>query len=730
MDSWSVPDQLRADQYVFGLNIINRGGILRTRPGFDTLFCLPEGNPQGLTVFTPATGVPHIVAAVSGKVYVSEPPFTSYRELPNILFNPAARFVTWASCLKSTRYLPNGELDFEPTPRKVLVMQDGVGRAAFWDGGESRHLNPTMSEVGTMPGMDETPIGLWMVWSNNRLWVSRGNRIFASDLGNPLKFVDRRYLNEAPSFYLPDDCTGMARAPLDAGIYVFTKSGCDFIESSIQDRTQWLQVSNMQREAFPVGCVAGKSIVTNLGLIRWFSAQGWTSINEAQRTNIDSEMPLADNEMAYSKAHLSPDLEPICAASFGSFELVSVPFADRYNTHTWVRDRDPRVDQKRWASVWTGCRPVEWAMDQVNGFDRIFFLSADVDGQNRVWEAFRSSCKDNGCPITCSVQFRMESFGIDERQRYSHAELDLAGCLGDVSIMAAVGAWQGAFDRIMTKEIAASEGRVRYDQEYGSGGGLPQFGSNRSQVRTVRTQSWATPSECNECGIEDNRPQNQDRGFQLFVAWSGRAGIVGLRQFTTIDPENHGEGTCETDEENFRTLDVSGCSTREEFFSPNPYPVLTGYATREGPGIANNSAKITVATCAESQISQADADRKADCHAFHQYGLLATTENLPAFAVTFDCTTITVLGIPQDLAVFDEAGVTRLFSFNFGDVEIGQSQEKIFRLVNIGEVTLTLQTITFQSSAFTLVSGPDKTTLIPGDYTFITVRYTPTPDEG
>lgn len=723
-DSWSVPDQLNPNQYPFGLNIINRGGIPRTRPGNDTLFCLPPGNPQGLTIFTPATGVPHIVSAVEGRVYVSAPPFMVYRQLPNIQFNPAARFVTWASCLKSTQYLPNGDIDFEPTPRKVLVMQDGVGRAAFWDGGQSRHLNPSMSAVGTMPGMDETPIGLWMIWSNNRLWVARGNRVFSSDLGNPLKFVDRRYLNEAPSFYLPDDCTGMARAPLDAGIYVFYNGGCDFIETSIQDRTQWLQVSNMQREAFPVGCVAGKSIVTNLGLVRWFAPHGWTSINEAQIANLDSEIPITDNEMAFSKAYLSQDLEGICAASFGNFELISVPFADPRNTHTWVRDRDPRERQKRWAGVWTGCRPVEWAVGSVNGFDRVFFLSADVDGSNRVWEAFKPSCMDNGCPITCSVQFRMENFGIDERQRYSHAEIDLAECLGDVSIMAAVGSWRGAFDRVMTKEIVASIGRVRYDQQYGPGA-LPNMGSNKPQVRTVRTESWLTPSTCNECGVEMNAPVNIDRGFQLFVGWSGRAGILGLRQFTTQEAEDHQQGNCETNESGFRSLDVSGCGSFEEFFDPDPFESILGNGSHSGPGLVPGIETVTIETCATSQISAADAARKASCAAFHQYGLLATAEGLSPFSAAFGCTVIRVIA-PAELAIYNEDGSQLISSLvDFGTIFFGNTADVTLRLVNVGFSTLTISAATVSGEFFSVIEGPIKTTLAPGDFTFITLRFAP-----
>jgi hypothetical protein len=100
------------------------------------------------------------------------------------------------------------------------MMQDGVTRAAFWDGSISRHLNPTPSTLTdangerlTQVGLDETFIGLWMKWSGNRLWVSRDGMLFASDIGNPLKFTEAQYLNEGRAFYLPGECTGMIETP-------------------------------------------------------------------------------------------------------------------------------------------------------------------------------------------------------------------------------------------------------------------------------------------------------------------------------------------------------------------------------------------------------------------------------------------------------------------------------------------------------------------------------------
>ena len=129
-ESTQNPIYLSETQFLWGVNVTARGGLLRERPGNATVFNLPCGNPQGMTVFTPTGGNPHIVAAVSGRIYVSSAPFTQYRRLKNVRFYDKALFVSFADCLQTVDYDEAGVIDFLPTPKRVLVMQDGFGRAA------------------------------------------------------------------------------------------------------------------------------------------------------------------------------------------------------------------------------------------------------------------------------------------------------------------------------------------------------------------------------------------------------------------------------------------------------------------------------------------------------------------------------------------------------------------------------------------------------------------------
>lgn len=647
MDSFTVPDQLEPTAYHFGQNVTARGGIVQSRPGSAVLHCLPDGNRQGTTTFVPANGVAHQVSAVDGYVYVSVEPFAEWRVLPGIRFATHSRFVAFASCLKTTDYTDAGDIYALEHPYQVLIMQDGITRAAFWDGTESRHLNPVDSGTETVvPGYNETKIGLWMAFSGARLWVARGNKLFASDLGNPLKFTDSEYINELPFFPLSGECTGMVELPDRSGLLVFSDRSADFFKSSVQDRTLWSSTTDFYRTVINVGCIAPRSIVTQHGLIYWFSPIGLMSINEALRANLSSELIPLDQEMAVSKALIGPRLDGICCATFENYLLVSVPYCSPHNTHTWALDLATFEGGGRaWNGIWTGWRPVEWSTAIVGGRQRCFFLSADTDGHNRIWEAFLPDRRDNGCAITCSVQFRMDAVGSALRKRALRAEIDCGQVLGEVSCMAAVAGWRGTFDRVMTKEIVASTGRIRMDQNYGSGtADRPRMGGNRPQVRTLRTAEWTTPGTANLGQVESDGRNTDDTHFQLLVAWSGRMGVLAYRLFAQEDPDTRG-AQCERDETGPRVLkDGAGASAPAEFPTASPFPSFSGSASASGVGLENLAESITVQATATSQISQADATRRAQCRASRQTALLQTNPDITDdISATLDDMTITVI---------------------------------------------------------------------------------------
>lgn len=618
-DSYTQSAELDDREFVMGQNVVCRGGIVQTRPGSRSLFCAPDGNFQGCTLFTPDNGVSHLVFAVDGKVYVSAAPFTSYRRLWSIQFSVVAKYIAWATCLKSTTYDNDGNLIPIEDPYSVLVMQDGLSRAAYWDGGSSGHLNPSPAPDVTdiVPGYQETVIGLWMIWSGNRLWVSRGNQVFASDIGNPLKFTEATYLNEGRAFYLSGPCTGFVATPDQQGIVAFTENDGTFFQSSIQDRTLWLTTPEFQKVVLPnIGCVAPRSLITQYGLNWWFSARGLTNFNAALRLNITSRIDYQDNQMFSSKAYLSPDLSGICSSYYENYLMCSVPSADVLNRHTWVLDQAPfDGNANAWVGFWSGWRPIEWARGIVNGSERVFFGSIDYDGKNRMWEAMLTDRTDNGCAITCYAQLRDHAAGNLKQKRYEWSKFYLSQIYGDVDLNVYVASTKGAYQLQKSFHLVATKGQVYAETEYSD---TRPFAGNRPQARTIRTPSGIVDNDCNSCGVESTPGNKVDYAFSHLLVWSGQMGIRAYQLWMLESPERDG-GDCEEDEVAPRVLNAAGCSSVESLYVDGM--VFEEFeSTKDGSTETANGTPVYIQRTKTSPISQVNADALATC-------AVAVTEN-------------------------------------------------------------------------------------------------------
>lgn len=624
-DAFTLPLNLGANEYAAAENVLNRGGIVQTRPDSRSLLCCPcDRVAQGCVLFTPSNGIPYLVFASYGKIYVSPKPFTAYTQLPNIQFSYQSEKIAWAICQQWTDYDNAGNIIELPQPISVLIMQDGNTRAAMWDGTTNRHLNPTYSGTpgATLPGYDETKIGLWMVWSNNRLWVSRGNQVFASDLGNPLKFTETQYLNEVRSFYLPHDCTGMTETPDRQGIICFTQYEGVFIKSSVQDRTQWLSQADgvMQNTILPnIGCQSHRSIVTQYGLLWWFSAYGLINMNAASRLNLSSKLEVMDNEMFDSKFYMGSNMQDICGVAHDNLLLMSVPSGDKLNRHTWVLDQNP-VDTSKsnlysfeytnaWASHWTGWRPVEWTKGIVDGRERVFFQSMDYDGQVRIWEAFSGSTGcDNAVPITAWMRSKEHHFDTLDRKRFRYAEFALGEFLGNASLMVCYAGRRGAYTSIFKGDLCASPGQVYYGSTYGSGTTYPLLAGNRPQTRIFRTEDSKAPSTCNTCGVESVEPNNVDTQFSLLFVWVGKLGVEWYRLAAMEDPKPEGGDKGCITETCPLSLNEAGCSGKNAFVATVPFTEFSAtqtYTATEPPY------SYTDTEDADSIVSQAAADQIA-----------------------------------------------------------------------------------------------------------------------
>jgi len=578
------------------MNTVNRGGHVQCRPGFDSLYNLPEGKLQGFRLFTPTGGAPQQLAVVDGALYVSTSPFKTYKQIEGIEFSPYAPYVYWEQAVQSVELNEDGSLTLI-VPKTVLVIQDGKSPPAFWDGAEGEHTR-------------DIPLGTHMKWSGDRLWVARENRVFKSDIGNPFGYEEGLYIGNIGSFVLPGDVTGMGELPStdQPVLLVFSSNTTTRFLSGVRNASLWSSISNFQQVILPtIGCVAHRSIVAGNGVLWWFSQYGFINLNAALSINVDSAIQYLDHGMAYSKGRLAPDLSGIASAAFENYVLVSVPYTDIYNRHTWCRDESTRS----WNSYWTGIRPVEWVVGEIDGAPKIFCASVDEDGTNRVWEGFRPARLDNGVPITWTFETRAYTSGQLAPKQFRYADLYLSELSDVVDLKVGwAGSARGRFKEVMTKRIRALRGSignrsVRFDQN--------EF-ALKKQTRLTRTtdQKGSSPDEFTSCGVESDREEWIDTGFRLCVMVNGPGSVRAVKMFFGPEVEKPA-GKCEEDEENERASRFDGADAAgdvEEVLDilQEIDAVFTG---NDSVSLSSGDVSVVGSGTAESKISQACADKLA-----------------------------------------------------------------------------------------------------------------------
>lgn len=581
-------------QYRFAVNTSNRGGIVQTRPGYHLRLTLPQGNLQGLTSFWPTKSDSSLsqvlVFAVSGKVYYAPFPLTQpaswepYR-LQNIQFDPNAKSIHFEDCQKSVTE-QSGTISIVPT-YSILMMQDGVTAAAFWDGVTNRHLNESAYPDANGNRL-ETPTGSFMAWTGERLWVARNDAVLASDLGDPISFIERIDATKGGTigdFKFDDTITALGiglNSARSAGLMVFTLNSTSQLQSSILQRSAWSTTSQFQTVLYPnTGCVASKSVTQHNGLIWWYSQGGLVSADSALATYLTSQIKYRDVEMAQSKRNFAPDLSGICCGSFDNTLLVSVPSGDTLNAHTWPLDfsiQSELTDEKppAWCSVWKGIRPVEWVDVNDGGQRRIFAASVDymsLNGSNlHIWEAFMPDRMDtieiidaNGNKtvqknkIYCSFETKPLGDTMDYK-KFRFAEVDCVEIGGEVNVNISFGGTRGGYKKLLQKTLNATidgsdTGNAEVTALWNQTNG--QF---MVQHRRLVTQD-ATDEQYTQ-GVESDRLDNYDKAFCLFIEWCGRMGIEQLRMFgDTIAESSQGAKIDDTtDETPFNILTNDGVS--------------------------------------------------------------------------------------------------------------------------------------------------------------------------
>jgi hypothetical protein len=611
--------------YVFNtVNMMCRGGVLQTRPGYRCKTELFDGNLQGGCVYRPKAGIEQMVVVVEGRVFVAPWPFVSFRLLSNILLSPYSKQVFF--CLgeqtQERRSLEvDAPIDFI-TPRSVLFIQDGGTSACAWyDGSNSGQARDDQYGI---------PVGGPMRYVGNRLWVAGGSRLTASDIGNPFSFRERTYPGGVAAITYPLPISALAETPgvVDPDLLVFTEERTYRVRANIRTRSTWETTDDFNTPIFPVGTYSQRSVTVQNGMLWWFSPRGLIRYDAAEASNVTSTLPLFDSPMTISKVGLSGDQSLVAGASFGSFLLMSIPHGDIYNTHTWVMDTEPSQEKTLpWQGIWTGTRPVEWMSGPVAGAERIFYVSKDYDGKNRLWEAFIEERADNGCPISWLAETRgyfgptwNSDYPKLADKRFCYAELQMAELIGKID----VGVWwagvhRGAYKQCLVKQIQADEGCISWDKDISEDTPLYAL---KPQSRRVKTQDVRESDEADgtSAGVERDQVEEKDDAFQLLIAGSGQAAIRWIRVFAAPVPQDL-SGDCEPSESDVNMVRFDGRASEGADYEEALEPLnaaLVVYESTKTHVLERDDVSVTGTGYATSIVSQADADKIAQAIAVEQ----------------------------------------------------------------------------------------------------------------
>jgi len=622
MKSDSDPAQLPLGYYWSGMNILNIGGMLSCRPGYRCVATLPVGKLQGAFLFRPRSGIEEIIVCVDGVLYTATWPFLTFKQIPNILMSPFAKQVFWCQTVQSAqrKTADQGSAIETIDPRNVLIIQDGgLTAPAFYDGSNSDHIRNQPFE---------TPIGGPMVWVGDRLWVAFKNSVRASDISNPFSFRESIYLGGTDSFSFDGEVTAMVKTPgtVNPQLIVFTNNNAELIQAYIRDRSSWPTTVNMQSEVFKVGCTSQRSVVSSFGRLSWFSASGIVMFDNARASQVSSRLPIRDNEMMFSKSKLSDDLSLAAGAAYGSYLLMSVPAEDNYNKHTWVLN-DASIETinddsgASWASYWMGTRPVEWLSGTVAGQERIFHVSVDNDGSNRLWEAFISQRLDSDCPITWSIETRGYFGQSSERKpagelcKFGWAEIGLVGIEEalDFGVFYA-GGLRGSYKNVLAKTISVERGNLMTEVPITA---TTQLFSFKPQSRVERTEEAAQKTdETGSCPIESESNEDIDDSFQLLIVGHGPAAVRWIRAYSTHEPvPPNGTNEACVDETKFNAIRFDGVGVqsedRAELAAETANLAFRQFFANKTVSLTQDGITTVGVGDAESVVSQSAADRVA-----------------------------------------------------------------------------------------------------------------------
>jgi hypothetical protein len=568
--------------YAWGVNVINRGGVVQTRPGKKRIksFCGRKG--QGHYWVRTIDDRNYELVAVDGKVYWSPFPFTVWTQMAGVTFRSDADRIWFANGIQAIYYDVSNNIVLLPNPKNVVLMQDGTSQPCYWD--TSDFSSGTVSlKSGAGPSgypMTPLPIGTAMLWLDNRLWVAVDNLVYASDFLYPQSFSENNFLAEKTGFRFPRAVVNLAPSPVQ-GMLVLTDSSMHSLQTFIQDRTQWqLQVNPpfQQDVNLEVGLIAPWAFAYLHGMPWLLTARGLISYDRALTTNLTTVLLTVDGEMQRSKNLLAPDVTHACMSAWENVLMLSVPASCVQNRHTWIMDAG--IAEKLavpsgmcWTGIWTGTYPIQFTTPIIKGTQHNYelayssgFLAVDdspspqpetdkpTQAYIHLFENYiPNQIDDVETNISCSFETRAFTLATDDYYRFVFAEFMLVNLKGIVPVQVYVTGLAGNYQLLFSTTLRADVGSwgnptgdtVLY---YVASGRTTQFENYRRQVRHMRTSEFIVHEAPDAAACtEIQRMDGVDKAFQLMIQWQGRLGLRQLKFFYDRQLQSP-QGVCPVDE--------------------------------------------------------------------------------------------------------------------------------------------------------------------------------------
>jgi hypothetical protein len=579
VDSLLYPTDLLPSTYSWGVNVINRGGVVQTRPGKRRVVSFCGHVAQGHHWCRTLDDRNYELVAIDGNVYYAPFPFTKWTLVAGVQFNSNAERIYFCTGEQAIKYNPDNTIALLPNPVNIVTMQDGTSTPCYWNAMDFSSGQITTSTVTGNP-LSPMRIGTLMVWQDNRLWLVVDNLIYASDLLYPQSFQENTYLAEQTGFRFPRSVVAMRPAPVQ-GLLVETDSSMHTLMSYIQDRPQWQTTQGFQSDVnLEIGVISPWAIEYLHGMAWQFTARGIISYDRALTQNLTTVILTADGEMQRSKNLMAPNVSSAAIGVWENVLMVAVPASCVKNRHTWIMDAGIAEKLNNtsglcWTGIWTGTYPVQFTSPIVDGTQHNYELSYSagflalnqgdspspqpetnlpLQANIHLWENFIPNQLDGvESPIYCSVETRAYTLTTDDYYRFVFAEFMIVNLKGIVPVQVYVTGLAGNYQPLFSTTLRADIGPWgNPDHEttlyYVALGQTTLFENYRRQVRHLRTQEFVVHESSDGAACtEIQRMDGVDKAFQLMIQWQGRMGIRQLKFFYDRQLQSP-QGQCPVDE--------------------------------------------------------------------------------------------------------------------------------------------------------------------------------------